>query len=98
MCPLGSDFGRHYYGVRLQFPGKDAWKDILEKDNTQLASVAKDGYIRMSQADQYIAKGRRAFVPYVMTALAVGDSIYVGSSMKGPGNGFLYDEKNDGNP
>jgi len=52
----------------------------------------------MSQADQYIAKGRRAFVPYVMTALAVGDSIYVGSSMKGPGNGFLYDEKNDGNP
>jgi hypothetical protein len=53
-----------------------------------LSSFAKDAYIAMSNDENYLGFKRRSDVPYVMTALAVGDSIYLGSSMKG--GGFLY--------
>jgi hypothetical protein len=51
----------------------------------------------MSNHPEYLDKKRQA-VPYVMTALAVGDSIYVGSSMKGSGYLWQDYEKEKNNP
>jgi hypothetical protein len=80
---------RYYFGARLTFPNvKDVFKEVLNSDRGQLAQIAKDGYLEMSETDKYKNFKRRSDAPYVMTALAVENKIYLGTSMKG--GGFLY--------
>lgn len=88
---------RYYFGSRLTFPNtKDVFKEVLNSDRAQLAAIAKDAYIAMSKTPDYQRFKRRTDAPYVMTALAVDNKIYLGTSMKG--GGFLYASYEFDNP
>jgi hypothetical protein len=67
---------------------KDVFKEVLGSDRGQLAQIAKDAYLAMTETTEYRAFRERSAAPYVMTALAVENKIYLGTSMKG--GGFVY--------
>jgi hypothetical protein len=75
---------------------KNVFTDVLGSDRGQLAQIAKDAYIAMTETDEYKAFKKRRDAPYVMTALAVENKIYLGTSMKG--GGFLYASYEFDNP
>jgi hypothetical protein len=77
------------YSALLQFPNiENAWKEILDEKPKRLAELARNGFWQMSNMwvdDKEPWKTR----PSVMSALVVGNEIYLSSSLKGVQN-FLY--------
>jgi hypothetical protein len=71
------------YSSVLTFPTIDnVWKDVLGEDPKKLSEVARNAMWQMS--GQWIAEGISGrHQPTVMTALAVGNEIYLSSSLAG---------------
>jgi hypothetical protein len=74
---------------------QDVWKDFLQEDEKKFAQIAKDAWWQMNKL--WIEEDTHTRLrPLVMTALAVGNEIYLSSSMKG--GAFIYTTTNDDNP
>ncbi|KAF2792046.1 hypothetical protein K505DRAFT_339017 [Melanomma pulvis-pyrius CBS 109.77] len=76
----------HRWSSRLIFPdlqSNDVYKDVCSSDPRKLSQIAKDAYWQMMSdffkdpPTHYLSR------PKVMTALAVGNEIYLSSSLKG---------------
>jgi len=74
---------------------KDAWKEFFHEDDASISSLARYGWWQMNKLwvkDDVDVKLR----PTVMTALLVGNEVYMSSSMKG--GKFIYTSTAEDNP
>ena len=76
------------YSSVLRFPGQDAWTGVLGSNENRLSEVARKAFWQMYLLNK-LEKGKQKQLPLVMTAFAIGDEIYLSSSLKGTQNFIL---------
>ena len=70
------------YSSVLRFPGQDAWTQVLGSSEARLSEVARKAFWQMNELHKKETEKKRQ-LPTVMTAFAVGDEIYLSSSLRG---------------
>jgi hypothetical protein len=85
------------YSSILEFPeGTDVWDTVLGQDPKKLSEIARNAHYQMNKVwvDEKLKYDNR---PKVMTALAVGNQIYLSSSLAGT-QAFIYKYPDSNNP
>ncbi|KAF2738246.1 hypothetical protein EJ04DRAFT_573957 [Polyplosphaeria fusca] len=100
--PQDTDKTLHRFSSKLTFidlPNNDVWRDVCGFDERKLSQIAKDAYWQMmnkfleSPTSDIVKWWQR---PHVMTALTLGNEVYLSSSLKG--GPFVYFANDPENP